>query len=204
MASPVSHIIYAKKYLEKHPMNKADEEMFFLGCLFPDIRRIDPKISRKETHLFFPDLNLDANGLDSFHFGWKFHLYCDMKREEILNRKNFYSLKNTKDFWGISAKSLEESLIYSEYNNWEKLINFLNNAPFIETSINVSRETFGLWYAILAKYFEKKPDQKSVRIFLAKQPALSEINRDIVRSMDKLGKNGKVIEILSRVKDEII
>ncbi len=204
MASQVAHIVYTSKYLEKNPGKIADPDMFYLGSCFPDIRRIDVKIKRSDTHMILSDLNSDLEYLSSFQAGWKFHLYCDMRREEILNKYNFYDLPWAGDVWHLANKHLEDEIVYDSYNNWEKIINLFNNAPFMENNINVSRETFTVWYAILAKYFELKPNSETMRIFFGKQPKLVPIADKIVASVDKLRKNAKIVELLGRIKDEII
>jgi hypothetical protein len=203
MASQVAHIVYALKYLESNTGKISDPDMFYLGSCFPDIRRIDPKVKRADTHLILEDLNLDLSYLDSFGAGWKFHLFCDMQREAILNKYDFYNLPGAGDSWNLANKHLEDEVVYDAFNNWEKIINLFNNAPFVENNINVSQETFSAWYATLAKYFETKPTSKTMRIFLLKQPKLAPIAKEIVASVDKLRKSDKVVKILSKVKDEI-
>jgi hypothetical protein len=203
MASQIAHIIYAKKYFDKYPstINKDD---FILGCVFPDIRRIDRNIKRKDTHRNHDPLNLDFHGLSAFEAGWKFHLYCDMKREEILNKYGFYSLPGTGDFWNISSKLLEDEVVYDTYDNWEKLVHYFNNVSSVVTIPGVSRETFSLWYAILAKYIEKKPDSKAMRILLSKLLSLAEKADSVVQSVDALRENKKIVEILKKVAEEIV
>jgi len=204
MASQIAHIIYARKYLQKHPMPNGDADLFMLGCVFPDIRRIDEAIKRKDTHLCYENCDLNFDGLGAFEAGWKFHLYCDMKREEILNSYNFYSLPNTVDFWNQSAKMLEDELVYDDYSNWEKLVSFFNNAPYFDASVGVSRQTVSLWYAIVARYIEKKPDSKAMHVFLSKQIKVSERADEVVATIDKLRQSAKVVKLLKAVKDEII
>ena len=203
MASQIAHIVYAQKYFEKHPSKKNKDE-FILGCLLPDIRRIDERIRRKDTHLCFDPIDLIFNNLTSFETGWKFHLYCDMKREDILNRHNFYSLKYTTEFWQQPAKMLEDELVYDTYNNWEKLYLYFNDPPYFETVENMTQETFGLWYAILAQYIREKPTNNSIKNFISKQPSIASHASDIVSAVDKLRKDDKVVEILKKVKDEIV
>lgn len=174
-----------------------------LGSVFPDIRRIDGNLKRKQTHLCFDPVDLNFEKLSSFDAGWKFHLYCDMKREEVLSKHNFYGLKGTSDFWHIPSKLMEDEIIYGQYDNWEKLVNYFNNIPPVKNDL-VSHETLSLWYAINSKYFEKKPDSRSMGIFLSKLPKLSGIAGDIVKIVDRLRENKKVVEILSKVTDEII
>lgn len=215
MAGPISHIIYAQKYFEKNP-STIDKDEFILGCVFPDIRRVSENIQRNDTHLpteilknsqakITPDsINLDFTGLTSFQAGWKFHIYCDMKREEILKNKKFYSIKGTSDWAATPAKCLEDEILYNEYTNWEKLYLYFNNAPKVNSALYVPSETIEFWYAILAKYIEKKPDKKSFHIFLTKQLFLKNKADDIVAKMEELQKNKKVIEILASVANEII
>jgi hypothetical protein len=203
MASQVAHVIYANKYFAKYPSG-IDKDEFILGCIFPDIRKIDEKIRRKETHLCFDPIDLNFSGFTSFQAGWKFHLYCDMKREEILNKYNFYSLDSATDFWNLPAKFLEDEIAYNDCRNWEKLIHYFNNIPQINSGIYVSRETLELWYAIIAKYIEKRPDSKLMKVFISKQPKLANFAEDIVKTVDKLRKDAKLVGILTKVKDEIV
>jgi len=216
MASQIAHIVYAKKYFEaiengtlpngagdKLP-NNFNRDEFLLGCVFPDIRRVATDLKRRETHMILDGLNLDFSYLDSFHAGWKFHLYCDMKREEILNRDKFYALKYASDFWNMPAKLLEDELIYGEYNNWEKIVSYFNDPPIVESGINVSRETFEFWYAIIARFAERQPDTRTISAFLSKQPGLVDLAKDVVVTVDKLRQNDKVVALLKKVKEEII
>ena len=204
MASQISHIVYAKKYLDKHPSNKINGNEFILGTVFPDIRRVAENIKRSDTHSVFSSVDLTFSGLSSFQAGWKFHLYCDAKREEILGRHGFYSLDGTADLACIPSKLLEDKIIYSRYNNWKKLADFFRNPPEIDTGINISRETFKLWYAILAEYISQKPDSKIINKFASSLPALANMAEDIVKSIGVLEKNKKVVDILGRVEGEIV
>ncbi|HEX7586135.1 MAG TPA: hypothetical protein VF390_00670 [Patescibacteria group bacterium] len=203
MASQIAHIVYAKKYFDKYP-STINKDEFILGCIFPDMRRIDGNIKRKDTHRHYDPLDLNFKDLTAFEAGWKFHLYCDMKREEILNKYGFYSLPKTESFWRLPAKLLEDEIVYDIYNNWEKLVLYFNQVPFTETGVNVSRETFSLWYAILAKYIGKKPDSKGMSIFLSKLPDLAGKASVIVESIDVLRKNKKAVDILGKVAEEIV
>lgn len=204
LASQISHIIYAQEYFEENELLPEEKEEFILGCTFPDIRRIDGNIKRKDTHLRFYPLDLDFENLTPFEAGWKFHLYCDMRREEILNQYDFYSMKYTEEFYRQPAKMLEDEILYDRYDNWEKIANYFNDVPIISNDINVSKESFELWYSILANYIEKKPNNNSIINFLSKQPGLAPTAKNVVAIVDKLRKNDKVIETLKKVADEII
>jgi hypothetical protein len=201
MASQVSHVIYAQKYLEKNP--KKGAEFFILGTLFPDMRRVAGGIARKDTHMYFENVDLNFEGMDLFEAGWKFHAWCDMRREEILNNYDFYSLKGAAAI-DPTAKLVEDELVWDKYKNWEKLRYVLNNPPLVKTRIDVPQETVERWYAILAKYFEKKPDDRTMKIFLSKQSSLKMEIEEIIDGVRKLRENKKAVEILSKISDEIL
>jgi hypothetical protein len=172
VASQITHVVYAKKYLERHPAMDAD--LFLLGTLFPDIRRVTDEVGRRETHIIYDNLDLEFKGLSAFEAGYRFHLWCDMRREEILNKYDFYSLKYAAENGHLVAKLLEDELVYEKYANWEKLRWLLDNPPKIKINLGfssafakasadktgnpktISQETIRRWYSILAKYFEKK------------------------------------------------
>lgn len=219
MASQIAHIVYAKKYFEaletgaliknsngeekiSYPVGKLNKDEFLLGCVFPDIRLIDKTIARKDTHLNFLPLNLDFSGLNSFEAGWKFHLYCDMKREDILKKHDFYSINKTSDCYGRPAKLFEDLITYDNYNNWEKLVNYFNNPSFIDTGLNINRDSYNLWYAVLAKYIEKKPDIKSIKIFLSKIRLSNK--EEIVSIIEEFMKDKKIAKTLGAVYNEIV
>jgi hypothetical protein len=218
VASQIAHIIYAKKYfdaMESGDINhsrfenyswegKINRDEFFLGSVFPDIRRIEPSIKRQVTHLHFSEVDLDFRGLNSFEAGWKFHLFCDMRREEILNHSRLYDIIDGKEWYNLPAKLLEDILVYDDYNNWEKTVNYFNNPPFFNTGTGASPETFFLWYAALAKYMEKKPDEKSIRILTAVSPLMARHSKEISKATLAMRKNSDVVKILSDVKNKII
>ncbi|HLN18830.1 MAG TPA: hypothetical protein VK255_01525 [Patescibacteria group bacterium] len=214
MASQIAHIIYDNSFFEKLdkseinglilPAEKLNRDEFMLGSIFPDIRRVDRTIKRKETHMHFNIIDLDFFGLTSFEAGWKFHLYCDMRREEILNKYNFYRLRYAADHYGHPAKIFEDELLYSYYNNWEKLSLYFRSPPFFSVLDSVSEDSFRLWYAIVSRYLEKKPDDVTMRTFLLKQVNLDAKINMLVEAVGKLRKNKRVTEILLKIKDEII
>ncbi|MDI6778354.1 MAG: hypothetical protein QMD77_04130 [Patescibacteria group bacterium] len=201
MASQIAHVVYAKKYLDRHPAMNAD--LFLLGTLLPDVRRVTDEVKRKDTHIIYKELDLELKDLSPFEAGYRFHLWCDMRREEILNKYDFYSLKRTNAI-DPTAKLVEDELVYDKYKNWEKLRWLLNNPPEIKTELPVSRETIERWYSIIAKYFEKKPDDKTIKAFLFKQRKLRGQTDEIIDGVKKLKENKKATDILKRVCEEII
>mgnify|MGYP006877897402 CR=1 FL=1 len=204
MASQISHIIYAQKYLEKHPLSNGDGEMFILGSVFPDIRRVAEGLSRQDTHMAFEPINLNFEGLTPFQAGWKFHLYCDMRREEIMKSHGFYKLTNDNGKFWQSSKMLEDEILYDRCGNWEKLVWYFNNAPLVELPSGVSREAFSLWYAMVAKYISEKPNDRSMQLFISKQAMFQKDVSAIIKKVDELRKNKQAVEILKKVVEEIV
>jgi hypothetical protein len=220
MASQISHIVYAKKFLDKLEKGEMREDFFdnetikrllthrdefLLGCVFPDVRLVAESVSRKDTHMFFAQVNLDFRGLHAFQAGWKFHVYCDMKREEILNSYNFYEITREIEKSWMANKLLEDELVYGVYNNWEKLGHYFNNIPQLELLAGLTRETVEFWYAIIAKYIEEIPTNRTMHIFItkSKQPDVQKTN-GIVEKVDQLRKNSVALEILQKVYQEIV
>lgn len=203
MASQISHIVYAKKYLEDDHPNWIDKDQFILGCVFPDIRLIDKNISRKDTHMYFEKIDLDFSGLTSFEAGWKFHLYCDMRRNEILNKYDFFEVVEY-NLEGIPSKLLEDKLIYDEYNNWEKLCFLMNHVPYFETETNVSRETFEHWYAIIARYIKEMPNKKTMHCFRSKIVYQNPTADEVIKGVERIENSEKALNILKNIKEEII
>jgi uncharacterized protein YeeX (DUF496 family) len=56
----------------------------------------------------------------------------------------------------------------------------------------------------LAKYFEKKPDERTLKALLWKQRKLRKISGEIVDFVAKLRNNSKAVEILGKVCEEIL
>ncbi len=202
MASSISHVVYSKKYLDQHPAMNAD--LFLLGTLLPDIRRVADNLSRKETHSLYTDLETELKNLSPFEAGYRYHLWCDMRREEILNKYDFYSLKYTAEMGHLPAKLLEDELVYEKYANWEKLCWLLNHPPEIKSELQLPRGIIERWYSINAKYFEKKPDDKTVKNFLWKQKKLRKRSPEIIDLVGKLRNNSKVVDILPKISEEIL
>jgi hypothetical protein len=204
MASQVAHIVYAKKYLEKHPLPNGDKDLFILGCVFPDIRRVAEGLSRKDTHMAFEPIDLNFEGLTPFQAGWKFHLYCDMRREEIMKGYGFYKLTSDNGKFWQSSKMLEDELLYDVYNNWEKLVHYFNHPPEVDLPDGVSVESYELWYAMVARYISEKPDNKSMQLFIGKQAMFQKDVSVIIEKVDELRKNKEALEILKKVVEEIV
>jgi hypothetical protein len=219
MASQISHIVYAKRLFDKLEKGGLPEDLFdnetkkkilthkdefLLGCVFPDVRFVAENLARKDTHMFFGNVDLDFSDLTPFHSGWKFHVYCDMKREEILNRYDFFEITKDIEKSGLANKMLEDELVYDIYNNWEKLVHYFNHIPQVDLLDGLSRESLEFWYAIISKYVEEKPNNKNMHIFVIKSKQRVHKADEMIETMEKMRKIPAVAEILGKVCNEII
>ena len=220
MASQISHIVYAKKLFDRLEKGEAQKDVFdnetvrkilvhkdefLLGCVFPDVRMVAENLARKDTHMFFTQVDLDFRGLTPFQSGWKFHVYCDMKREEILNKYNFYEITRDIEASWLANKMLEDELVYEVYNNWEKLFHYFNNIPKIDLLPGISREALEFWYAMVARYIKEKPNNRSAHIFVSKikQPDVQKADR-VINKIERMKKNAVALEILGKTYEEIV
>lgn len=204
MASQVTHIVYAKKYLEKYPSAEIKKDLFLLGSVFPDIRYIDKSIKRSDTHLKFSPIDLNFSGHDSFQAGWKFHLYSDMKREEILRNVGIYGLFPKDVSWDRALKMAEDELLYEKFNNWGKITAFFNDPPLTFLPEFVPKESYYLWYAVLSKYMSEKPNEKSMHVFLSKLILPIEKTNDVIEKISKIKQNERAMDLLGGVYELIV
>lgn len=197
MATPISHVIYADRFLKKHPQ-KFKWDDFMLGIIFPDIRRVS-NVSREETHNRFKNLDLNFDGLSGFESGWKFHVWCDLRRNEFLRDKKFYEIKGIASAYYLSYYFLEDCLIWDKYNNWENVSYLYKNPPHYATSEKIYLSDWNFWYEIVAKYILSKPNEQSIREFIRHQPTVAAKIDRIAREFEFFKKNAKVVEILESV-----
>ena len=162
MASQISHIIYAKRFLATNLKLNLNEGEFLCGCVFPDIRRISEEIRRMKTHFVFEE-NCNMNGLNSFEAGWKFHIYCDKKRELLLKSLGFYNIKGTHSNEDASNKLLEDMLLYNQIHKdeWRKIQKMLFDKADSNDFPASTKEAVNRWYLSIAEYIDKKPEKES-------------------------------------------
>ncbi len=202
MASEIAHVVYADRLLRQKPVAQ-DQQQFLLGTLFPDIRRVS-NVNRSQTHNKYKKLDLDLEGLDDFEKGWKFHVWCDMRRTEILLKKGFYDIEEVREGYYLSHYILEDRLLWDKYNNWETLMNFLNNPPYYQLFEELNRSDWNFWYMILAEYFQAKPSRESVIKYCKAQPSIGSRVEQIANEIESFEKDKKLVEILNEVYLEMV
>ena len=202
MASEIAHVIYADRFLKKKPIAK-DWGEFMLGNLFPDIRRVS-NVTRGQTHNNFESLDLEFEGLTDFEKGWKFHVWCDMRRFEILNQTGYYDLKEVGKYSYLSGYHLEDVLIWEKFSKWDSFANFLMNVGYRNVLKEVGKNDWSFWYEALANYFRQKPNTQTIKVFCKTQPSVSPVVESVVEGVEILGKSNKIAKTISNLYQEII
>lgn len=173
---------------------------FIAGSLFPDIVRLLPNVSREFTHGQYP-INLDFSRLDSFHAGWKFHLYCDKAREYFLRKNSFYDIPNAKDCVYAANKFLEDILVYDRFDRYRDLSSYLRNTDFFIKSVD--KKIVHQWYCSIARYIEEKPRLEDVKVVLGEFKTSSEDIEVAVQAIQKLKNNTQGVALLKLVSKNI-
>jgi len=181
MVTVITHIVLAKKVFDKYFQDK-DENNFFVGTLFPDIRYLST-IDRNKTHynnLTFNDLKKD----NSFLAGMKFHSILDTAREKFIVASGIYSLCPKSKYIIQSLKFLEDEIFYKYVDNWGEYISYLNNILPEEKRFGVTEKDIKKWHLLLQEYFKEQPNEKTVTNALLSinhsNKVIDEINGNIV------------------------
>lgn len=158
MAYPATHIPYANKVIKKFLSDRPlDLKKFYLGTLFPDIRYLG-KISRETTHVQDPTVEglLKIKNND-FMLGMYVHSLVDVERERTLSKMGAYEIVVYDRVVFNAMKFVEDTVTYELYDDWQKIIVFLDDVLEEETKIT-SKDSVLLWHKILQKYYRQKPD----------------------------------------------
>lgn len=174
-----------------------------LGASFPDIRRIS-NITRAQTHNCFENLDLNFEGMTAFEAGWKFHVWCDLRRNEVLLEKGFFEIDEVHDCYYFSCYLLEDKLVWSEYNNWETLGNYFSDSTLIDVFENLTDGDWMFWFDVTKDFITNQPDKTSMRKLIRSFPSFVGRADMILEETDKLLKNKKVIEILTNIHKDIL
>lgn len=202
MASQIAHMVYANEYLQKYPRPK-EKEAFIAGAFFPDIRRVS-NLTRAQTHQHFTDLDLKFEFMDSFEAGWKFHVWCDLRRNELLRDAGFLQMKEVEGAHYQAYYFLEDELLWSKYQNWETVQNILRDFPFKPLFPQLPKHDWEFWYQLVAEYIGQPPSPESISRFCKQIPSLSLKTQAIIDGMAKLRNNRKVAEILLQLPNQLL
>jgi len=202
MASIISHIVYADVYLKEHPKLTKTQE-FMLGVCFPDIRRVS-NVPRVKTHNKFNDLDLDFSGLSAFDAGWKFHVWCDLRREELLVQKKFFDIDQVRDCYYFSPYLAEDKLVWGEYKNWETLKNYFLDVEFRDVFDELTEGDWMFWYKLISEYISEAPDRAAMRNFVHSVPSFVSRTELMLEEVEKVLGNKEISQTLFGIHQQLI
>lgn len=202
MASIVSHIVYADEYLKRHP-KLAQTQEFMLGVCFPDIRRVS-NVPRAKTHNKFKELDLDFEGLSAFEAGWKFHVWCDLRREELLVEKKFFDNDLIRDCYYFSPYLAEDRLVWGEYNNWETLKNYFMGVGYRDVFEELTEGDWMFWYHLLAEYVAELPERRTMRNLIRNIPSFVSRTELVLDEIDQVLENKNLSAELFAIHENIL
>lgn len=202
MASQIAHIVYADQYLKKFP-SIANKDEFYLGVCFPDIRRVS-NLTREQTHQHFKNLDLYFKNLSSFEAGWKFHVWCDLRRNELLRDYKLWDIKVISQVSFFAYYFLEDQLVWNKHKNWETICNIYHNPVYIKLFKQLNRQDWNFWFKIVGDYIANPPTAESIRKFCKLQPALATKADSLVEEVERLKQDQKVMEIFGRLYGEMV
>lgn len=164
MATPITHIVLTEKVFN-NLFNNFNKKDFIIGTSFPDIRYLGT-IGREKTHINVNNL-VDLGDNNPFFAGMKFHTLVDKIREDFLLSRNIYSKCPESKYITKSIKFVEDKILYDKVTNWISYQNYFDNLLQEELESGAGKEAVSQWHGVLKKYFAKKPNEESIRTFVA-------------------------------------
>ena len=161
MSAPVSHFVYAKFYLDRHP--ERDGEAFLAGSVFPDIHHLGT-VDRKATHPSKPiTAEMMKSESDSWTAGTQHHNRIDEAWRAYVE-KNAPELY--EDALSVKAlKMLEDETTYPMIPDWLPIRVALRVVPNQEQKL-VAHDVSLKWHRLLIKQVVAPPSRERRDNFL--------------------------------------
>jgi hypothetical protein len=194
MAAYITHIALTDKIFDKHFSDKNKAE-FFIGTSFPDIRYLGV-IEREKTHNKNVNLSLVKQAPSSFMSGLFFHSLVDQVREKFVKKNGLYSLLPSSPFLTQAVKIYEDQILFNKVKNWDEIIGFFSKVLPEEQSFGIKEKDLKKWHFLLQKYFQKKPNDENIRLFVSTLGKPKEMSEEIIRLI-------RVIENKPKIKDTV-
>jgi hypothetical protein len=199
MPSPISHLVYARKYLDRHP--RVDEAAFIAGSVFPDIHYL-ADIERSQTHS--PNKITPAmvkNELDGWTAGTHHHNVVD----DIWNA---YVEKNAPEVFADpvavqALKMLEDEFLYAEIPDWLPVRVALRVVPTEEHGL--IPPAVGLkWHSLLNKLVVAPPQRERRESLLRELRYEDEQLVELEAEVKKLRINSNTVKLLTDLSAHIV
>ena len=200
MASNITHIVLAKKALGTILNGKTiDFSKFYVGTLFPDIRKLGT-ISRETTHFKNPTKEKLLALTNSFDIGMYLHSLVDHDREQILEELGMYSVIEKTITNQTALKLLEDEVLYNEINNWEEIASYFSTIFREELALLPDKSELLFWHSLNKRYLlsETNPG-KMAREMNINEKYINETHT----VLDELRNNSKIIDLIHQMYDRI-
>lgn len=206
-AGPIVHYYLADKFIKTCcSYTEKEEQRFFLGTLFPDIRYM-ANIPRKKTHYSNMDLKEIYFTKDPFVAGKKFHTYVDIVRKRFIDKKideDKYLQKFQEELmdkyyltvldFATFLKSVEDERVFNEING-KKVASYLSTIDPQETNSGINIEILKKWHEHLKRVFLIKPSQIISNLSKSHQPFLNfslEVTGEWIKEIRECSLNEKI------------
>ena len=199
MAAPITHIVLTEKVFN-NIFSNSDKKDFIIGTSFPDIRYLGT-ISREKTHLNVNNLE-DITDSNPFFAGMKFHTLVDKIREDFLLSRNIYSYCPESKYITQSIKFVEDILLYEKITNWASFQNYFDNILQKELKSGAGKESVFQWHGLLKKYLAKKPDEESIRTFVAEINLPENVASEIINNVNTIKEIPAVTSYIQDMYDD--
>lgn len=154
MAAPVGHIICALALLNSGTLKVADNQAFFAGTLFPDIRYIT-SIERKATHqLRESNLSYVIKADSAFEIGRRFHVFVDHKREEFMREKGAYRFVENGPYSTQMLKMVEDNILFPRLKGRFEAGHIFDKIYPQERAYKIDDKALSAWHKILTSYLD--------------------------------------------------
>jgi hypothetical protein len=199
MSAPISHLVYARKYLDNHKV--ADEAAFIAGTIFPDIRYMGT-VTRSKTHAAgkYTVASIQAEN-DSWKAGTYYHNLVD---DLWINYVTKHAPEIAADPLKIQAlKMLEDEFLYSEIEDWLPVRVALRVVPTAEHNL-VAPETSLKWHSLINKLVVAPPQRERRASFLHELGYEDEKLAELEEQIKQLRINSETLALLKGVSEHII
>lgn len=162
-----THLLLTEKVYDRLFLPFAKHE-FFLGSLFPDIRRL-ANVPRSQTHYQLEDCALPVilQEATAFVAGTKFHSLVDLKRQQFYVSQNIYDRYTTIPNFNSLLKIYEDLVLYSKVKHLSEYLTYFSDLGDLSKFSPIPSEIVIAWYTALRTYFAIPVSPESVREFAA-------------------------------------
>lgn len=197
MSAPLSHIIFAQKFLKK--INVKDLRDFYIGVCFPDVRYLGV-IDREKTHQKIKSFD-DFSNCTDFELGIKCHVLVDMIRGNYMKSMNLNSLTPDLKFTSMTLKFHEDQLL-AKKTSLKEVTKYLYTIMQGEHNFNIATKDIKRWHTIIQEYLTSKFDETAILNLTKNFISNEQIASEIKIILPKIEDSAEIKQILESFYDD--